>query len=507
MQPSTKYHIHADIRTDGVVERSDVVGAIFGQTEGLLGDELDLRELQDASKVGRINVDIDSEDGRSFGTVTIASGLGRVETAVLAAALETMDRVGPCQADCTITGIEDARAARRREIIDRATNLLADVDEAEMAGERLVEEVRKQARVETITEYEGLPAGPRVADSDAIIVVEGRADVRQLLQFGIKNAIAVEGTDVPGAVGTLSSERKTTAFLDGDRGGDLILQELRQVGDIDYVAFAPPGQSVEDLARVSILSALRRKLPVDQIPAEESARERFGRQGMPSAATTRQPGSAEAGQSETKADLPTDGGAVGAREHTSKEGVEQTAGAVSESGPDSDGVAESIADSVTDSVEDGVGNAASEATPASVDDAEGVASEQPSPEQEEEGKPGSSEAVGVEMEEDPATGGPEAMTLADHVSELLEGDSGKVRLLDGTFEPIVEGQSAEAFDLMKDVEPRPHSVVVDGPITQRLLDIAAQRGIGQLVGTNTEEFVKRPTSVRVRTADEFIAKS
>ena len=38
MQDTAKYLIHADITTDGVVERSDVVGAVFGQTEGLLGD-------------------------------------------------------------------------------------------------------------------------------------------------------------------------------------------------------------------------------------------------------------------------------------------------------------------------------------------------------------------------------------------------------------------------------------------------------------------------------------
>ena len=107
MQHSPKYVIHADIRTSGVVERSDVVGAIYGQTEGLLGEDLDLRDLQESSKVGRIDVDIDSEGGRTFGTVTIASGLDRAETAVLAAALETIERVGPCRSTCEVIKIED----------------------------------------------------------------------------------------------------------------------------------------------------------------------------------------------------------------------------------------------------------------------------------------------------------------------------------------------------------------------------------------------------------------
>ena len=117
MYTTAKYLIHADVRTNGVVERSDVVGAIFGQTEGLLGDQLDLRDLQESSKLGRIDVNIDSEGGRSVGTITIGSGLDRVETAVLAAALETIDRVGPCHAECAVTSIEDARAAKRRLLL------------------------------------------------------------------------------------------------------------------------------------------------------------------------------------------------------------------------------------------------------------------------------------------------------------------------------------------------------------------------------------------------------
>ena len=45
MSKEGKYIIHASIRTDGTVARKDVIGAIFGQTEGLLGDELQLRKI------------------------------------------------------------------------------------------------------------------------------------------------------------------------------------------------------------------------------------------------------------------------------------------------------------------------------------------------------------------------------------------------------------------------------------------------------------------------------
>jgi len=274
MDDTTKYLIHARIAANGIVERSDVVGAVFGQTEGLLGDELDLRGLQESSKVGRIDVEITSENGQSFGELTIATSLGKAETAILAASLETITRVGPCRADIEVTAIEDIRAAKRREIVDRAKELLATAfDETGVSGADLVDDVRDSARVADIIEYKGLPAGPKAESSDAVIVVEGRADVRQLLAYGIKNAIAVEGTDVPDAVADLTAGRTTTVFVDGDRGGELILRELLQVGEIDFVAFAPPDQSVEDLSRAAVLDRLRQKVIADRLRGAPNVRE------------------------------------------------------------------------------------------------------------------------------------------------------------------------------------------------------------------------------------------
>ena len=274
MEDTSKYLIHANVTAEGVVERSDVVGAIFGQTEGLLGDELDLRDLRQSQKVGRIDVNISSTHGQSHGYLTIATSLDKVETATLAASLETISRVGPCRASLEVTEIEDVRAAKRKEVVERAKELLeTGFDDSVMSSEEILAEVRQHVRVEDVTEYEGLPAGPRVEDSDAIIVVEGRADVLTLLKYGIKNAIAVEGTNVPEAVTDLTAERTVTAFLDGDRGGDLILEELTQVGDVDYVAFAPAGKSVEDLDHHQLFAALRNKVPYDSVAGLNTPRE------------------------------------------------------------------------------------------------------------------------------------------------------------------------------------------------------------------------------------------
>jgi len=265
---TTKYVIYADITAEGIVERPDVVGAIFGQTEGLLGSDLDLRDLQKSGRLGRIDVQITSSGGKSSGTISIPSSFDKVETAILAAALETIDRVGPCIARIAVNRIEDVRASKRRYVIDRAKRILVEMfDENILETEEITEEIKQSVRVEEITHLgkDSLPAGPNVLESDAILVVEGRADVLNLLKYGIKNAVAVGGTNVPPTIPDLCAKKVVTAFTDGDRGGELIIKELLQVADIDFVARAPEGKSVEDMTQKEIVRALRQKIPVEQV--------------------------------------------------------------------------------------------------------------------------------------------------------------------------------------------------------------------------------------------------
>jgi DNA primase len=250
------------------VERPDVVGAIFGQTEGLLGIDLDLRDLQKTGRLGRIDVQITSSGGKSSGTISIPSSFDKVETAILAAALETIDRVGPCIARIAVNRIEDVRASKRRYVIERAKRILVEMfDENILETEEITEEIKQSVRVEEIIHLgkDNLPAGPNVMDSDAILVVEGRADVLNLLKYGIKNAVAVGGTNVPPTIADLCAKKVVTAFTDGDRGGELIVKELLQIADIDYVARAPEGKSVEDMTQKEIVRALRQKIPVEQV--------------------------------------------------------------------------------------------------------------------------------------------------------------------------------------------------------------------------------------------------
>ena len=235
---TTKYLIHAQITANGIVEKPDVVGAVFGQTEGLLSNDLDLRELQRTGRIGRIQVNIHSNSGRAKGEIVIPSSLDRVETAILAASLETINRVGPCEAEIRTTKVEDVRAVKREQVVNRAKEIYKNmVESVGPTSMRMIEEVREAMRIHEISEYgeDRLPAGPSIHTSDAIIVVEGRSDVLNLLKYGIKNTVAVEGVSVPHSIGELSKKRTTTAFVDGDRGGELILKELLQIGKVDYI--------------------------------------------------------------------------------------------------------------------------------------------------------------------------------------------------------------------------------------------------------------------------------
>jgi len=252
---------------EGVVEKPDVIGALFGQTEGLFAPELDLRELQKSGRIGRIEINLDSKQDKTNGNINIPTSLDRVSTAIIAASIESINRVGPCKAKVILNKIEDIRDARRRLIIDRAKEVLRKWTVETMPGtDEIFREVSEMLRLQRVEKYgpEGLTAGPEINSAKDIIVVEGRADVINLLRAGIQNTIAVEGAKIPQSIIKICKEREATAFLDGDRGGDLILKELQQVTTIKYVARAPRGKEVEDLTFKEIEKALKDKVPVEK---------------------------------------------------------------------------------------------------------------------------------------------------------------------------------------------------------------------------------------------------
>ncbi|MFP4170920.1 MAG: DNA primase DnaG [Methanomassiliicoccales archaeon] len=436
--------IKARLSAEGIVEKPDVVGAIFGQTEGLLGDELDLRDLQKSGRIGRIEVDVNSKQGKSDGEILIPSSLDQVETVILAAALETIDRVGPCKAKINVDTIEDVRIAKRSRIIERARHLLGDlIKQSKSSGIDLTESVRQSVQMEEIIHYgrEKLPSGPNVGESDAVIVVEGRSDVLNLLRSGIKNAIAVEGTNVPRTIAELSKERIITAFVDGDRGGELILRELFQVAEVDFVARAPKGQEVEELTQKQIMKCLRNKIPGEQfvemyglgidLPQQEKGQrpsekmEKFERRSRAEEPAKTEPGSGSRGES-IKAQV-----------------------------------------------------------------AKGLTDGEPEKSEPEKGREvQSSKKLSSEQER-----------FKEIINELTS--TSKAKLLDEEGGVVKEVPVRELVSTLKNDSKNIITIVFDGIVTQRILDIAAEQRIGTIVGTKMGNIAKQPSSVEVWTKSDL----
>jgi DNA primase len=423
---TTKYLIRAGIVAEGIVEKPDVVGAIFGQTEGLLGNELDLRDMQKSGRIGRIEVEIGQNKGKSEGEITIPSSLDQVETVILASALETIDRVGPCRANIVIKKVEDVRLVKKKKIVERAKVLLASLmAESNHTGESLTASVRQSVQVEEIIHYgrDKCPAGPNVPTSDAIIVVEGRSDILNLLKHGIKNAIAVEGTNIPRTIQDLSKERVVTAFVDGDRGGELILRELLQVAEVDFVARAPQTREVEDLTQKQIMKGLRNKIPAEQYV------EMYGMEGI---------------------ELPLTG---------SKPEEKAPAGGAVKKGPKT------------------------------------KATRQPPAKKAESPKRVPKE-------------GPKTKVLSDaqqNYKKILGELSGssKAQMLSSTGSIVEETPVRNLAENLKNTEGSVKTLVFDGIITQRLIDIAAEKGVTTIVGSKLGNVSKQVTSIEILTKNDL----
>jgi len=261
--PSTgivKYHVKLKFEVDGLVEKADIIGAIFGQTEGLLGPEMNLNELQKLSKVGRIEVNVDTKGNMAKGDAVIPMSTDISTAALIAAAIESIDKVGPFQAKFNLMGIDDIRAIKKKVIVDRAKKIVQDWATRTISeGEEMLKDVYDASKPGKLISFgkAQLACGTGVFDSDWIILVEGRADVINLLRAGFDNAIAIEGARIDETVTKLTEGKKVVAFLDGDRAGDLILKELHGVVKIDKVLRAPPGKEVEECTPLEISEILK----------------------------------------------------------------------------------------------------------------------------------------------------------------------------------------------------------------------------------------------------------
>ncbi len=265
---SIKYMIHASFSVEGALEKPDVIGAIFGQTEGLLGSDLEMRELQKEGKIGRIEVDLERKDKRTTGVIKIPTALDQSETTLIAAAVETIEKIGPCDAQIEIERIEDVRGSKRDYIIERAKKLMQEI-EGSTDSREISNKIKDSKKMAGIQEYgeEKLPCGD--ISGNEVIVVEGRADVLNLMRNNVNNVIAMNGTKLPESIKKLSQEKEITLFVDGDRGGKLIIQNVIDNARIKKITIAPDGKEVEELTGKEILMNLRKKVSVDEFLYKE----------------------------------------------------------------------------------------------------------------------------------------------------------------------------------------------------------------------------------------------
>lgn len=262
---AVKYMIKIQFQIKGVVDKPDIVGAVFGQSEGLLGEEMDLRELQKKGRVGRIEVNVHPEGGNTNGEIFVPTSMDMAETSVLAAAIETVDKVGPCESSFRVVNIEDVRQNKRADIAKRAKELLTRLKmEQSPEIDTLTEEIRSDVRAGNLVEFgrDRLAAGPDIESADEVIVVEGRADVVNLLKHGIKNVIGMGGSRISQDIVNLSRRKTIVLFVDGDRGGELNARKLHQIAIVPFVSVAPDGKEVEELQQKEIIQALRRRVPI-----------------------------------------------------------------------------------------------------------------------------------------------------------------------------------------------------------------------------------------------------
>ena len=427
-----KYLIKASFEVDGRVEKHDIIGAVFGQTEGLLGSEFNLEELQNKDKIGRVHIDLKYQGTKTVGVIQIPSNLDRVETVILAAMLETVDRVGPYSARVAVESIEDLRAEKLKWIVQRARELLQQVKEQEPDIKEIIRQVSQKAEAPPkVIEYgeDKLPAGPDVERSDTLIVVEGRADVINLLRYGYTNVIALGGAKEksPKTILELTKNKKVILFVDGDRGGELILKNMLNQMHVDYVARAPKGMEVEQLTGKEIARALAQMVPAEEV-AKQLLKEAVQ---QPQAPTPSAPQAPQPAQPEV---------------------APQPAEVQVQPAPP---VAEQVQQA----------------------EQQAVAPAQQAP------------AAEVQQPQAPLQQAEQqAVTTMAVPRKVIDG----IKDLKGTLEAVAYDRSwnevsrvkvKDLFNWMQQVEPgKIYAVVFDGIVTQRLLDVASEKGIALLIG-------------------------
>ncbi len=511
---TTKYEITAKFEVDGVVEKPDIVGAIYGQTDGLLSENLDIRELQKTGRIGRISVDYSSSRGKTTGKIVIPSSLSRTETAILAATLETVDRVGPCTCQIQLKEIVDVRVNKRQSIVDRASEIIRQWDQNVSPFSSSIRlEVEKHSKAGSVVKLtdEGISAGPGFERQKKTILVEGRADVVNLLKYGIDNTIAVNGTSIPPKLIDLIKKKTVTAFLDGDRGGDLILKELLQVAHIQNVARAPKGKEVEDLNKDQVNKALndavslektifltgedegktvKEFLEKDKIEDKKKRRTFRSRKETEKKPKTRV-------SSRTERDVKT---IASKTSSVTKRTTVKPTTSVRQPAKERTPSAGKITKKPTTASKKPPGRPSSSRSTSSRPS--GRPSSSRSTSSRPSGRPSSSRSTSSRPSGRPRGRPPQReirkVQLPEYLSSSVTNIKAKFEavVFDEAEKEILRSSASEIYSKLDGIE-KAHVIIIDGVITQRLLEKSHGKGIKMVIGARKGEITKKPTNLRV----------
>ena len=192
----------------------------------------------------------------------VPTALDQSETRLLTPYLYTVVWCVPCFSRIEVVKIFSVRGSKREYIIERAKKLMRNIDGS--TDSRIISnEIKESAKMAEIQEYgkNKLPSGN--LSGKEVIVVEGRADVLNLMRNNVNNVIAMNGTKLPDEIKELSKDKEIILFVDGDRGGKLIVRNVVDNARIKYIAVAPDGKEVEELTGKEIYMNLRKKIPTE----------------------------------------------------------------------------------------------------------------------------------------------------------------------------------------------------------------------------------------------------
>ncbi|MHB1261291.1 MAG: toprim domain-containing protein, partial [Thermoplasmatota archaeon] len=351
--------------------------------------------------------------------------------------------------------------------------------------------------------------------------------VMNLLKCGIKNAVAVEGTNVPDEIKELTKEKTTIVFVDGDRGGELIAKEILQTCEVDFVARAPPTREVEELPHKLVMKCLKNKLTADQFVSQLginiSRPESAGKKQAPrdgSADFSFEPSGGDEPRTESRPERPQreerrddrrDDRRDGGRSDDRRGGRDGDRGRGREGGRGGDRGERSEGRSDDRrggrdgdrgrGREGGRGGDRGERSEGGRGRGGERRDERPrrdeAPVEAREGEaPAEAAAPAPRREGDPRAA----------YREQLAGLSGTLKavLLDDTGNAVQSDLAVrELADTLKGAKDSVHAVVFDGVITQRLLDIAAERKIATVVGVKMGNVTKVPDTVEILTRDDL----